>query len=89
MLRVGLTNQLNIMVGAKATNALSETFSVCSVRGGKAAEACFREGKLISYKERENISKTRDHGTSIQFKPDPKIFKETTELDYDKLRKQI
>lgn len=76
-------------VGAKATNALSETFSVCSVRDGKAAEACFKEGKLISYKERENTSKTRKHGTSIQFKPDSKIFKETTELDYDKLHKQI
>lgn len=76
-------------VGAKATNALSKTFAVYSIRDGKAAEAYFEEGKLIFYKERENTRKTRTHGTAIQFSPDPKIFKETTELDYDKLRKQI
>ena len=74
-------------VGAKATNALSAEFSVSSVRDGKRAEAHFKKGKLIDYKE----EKWRDgeHGTSIQFKPDPEIFKATTEVDYNWIRKTL
>ena len=51
MLRVGLTNQSNTMVGAKATNALSESFKVISQRQGAEAIAEFKKGELVSYKE--------------------------------------
>ena len=74
-------------VGAKATNALSETFSVSSVRDGKHALAAFKKGKLVKYKEEKWHN--NDHGTSIQFRPDPTIFKEGIKLDYTVLRNQI
>jgi DNA gyrase subunit B len=74
-------------VGAKATNALSATFEVESVRDGKHAVARFEKGELKSYKE-EPFTKGL-HGTTIQFLPDETIFKEGIRLDYDALRKQI
>lgn len=75
------------MVGAKATNALSEYFIVESHRNGKLAKAEFKKGKLVSYSE--NNAKDLQTGTAIRFKPDSEIFKEGIELDYDKLRNQI
>lgn len=75
-------------VGAKATNALSETFSVSSVRNGINAVASFKKGELIKYEEKPYKDKTA-HGTSIQFKPDAEIFKEGIELDYTALKKQL
>ena len=75
-------------VGAKATNALSETFSVSSVRDGKIAVAIFKKGELVKYEEKAWKNKT-DHGTCIKFKPDKTIFKEGIELDYTKLKNQL
>ena len=74
-------------VGAKATNALSEFFNVTSIRDGKRAQASFSRGKLLSYKEEKWSDK--EHGTSVQFKPDSEIFKEGIELDYNALRTQL
>ena len=95
MLRVGLTNQLNTMVGAKATNALSSQFTVVSARDGKKATAEFKKGELISYKEEPVISigtgviDKNISGTTVSFIPDETIFKEGIRLDYTALRKQI
>lgn len=89
MLRVGLTNQLNTMVGAKATNALSEYFEVNSKRNGKLATAIFEKGELISYKETDISKIDMTSGTSVIFKPDITIFKEGIEIDQESLRKQI
>ena len=74
-------------VGAKATNALSETFTVMSRRDGKMASAKFARGELVEYKEiKDTMSGT---GTAILFKPDATIFKEGTNLEYAPLRKQL
>lgn len=75
-------------VGAKATNALSEFFTVSSIRDGKHAEARFAKGELLSYNESKWLNK-EDHGTSIQFRPDSSIFKEGNKLDYTALRNQL
>lgn len=74
-------------IGAKATNALSASFSVESTRDGKKAVAKFAKGKLLSYKETKAASKTT--GTLVEFIPDIEIFKEGIELDYTALRNQI
>ena len=74
-------------VGAKATNALSKTFEVKSVRGSKQAIAKFAKGELISYKEES--TKSTVNGTTVKFLPDETIFKEGITLDYDALKKQI
>ena len=73
-------------VGAKATNALSESFVVMSRRDGKMATARFEKGELIEYKEIKDNSGT---GTSIMFKPDATIFKEGIALEYVPLKKQL
>ena len=73
-------------VGAKATNALSESFVVMSRRDGKMATARFEKGELIEYKE---IKDTGGTGTSIMFKPDATIFKEGITLEYAPLKKQL
>ena len=74
-------------VGAKATNALSETFEVVSMRDAKQATAKFARGELVSYQEVgvRGVST----GTTITFKPDAEIFKEGIHLDYNALKKQI
>ena len=74
-------------VGAKATNALSESFEVKSMRNAKQATAKFKRGELISYQE-VGIRGIAT-GTTITFKPDEKIFKEGIHLDYTALKKQI
>ena len=74
-------------VGAKATNALSESFKVISQRQGTEATAEFKKGKLVSYKE--NAVRGIKTGTTIIFKPDKEIFKEGIELDYTALKNQL
>ena len=75
-------------VGAKATNALSKMFHVQSVRDGKIADAHFEKGELIHYKEYKDS--TQDiTGTTVEFIPDPEIFKEGISLDTNLLRKQL
>jgi len=74
-------------VGSKATNALSEFFTVSSARDGKNAIMRFEKGHRKSF-EIKSISKDQ-HGTSIQFKPDVVIFKEGIVLDSKRLSKQL
>ena len=74
-------------VGAKATNALSESFKVISERQGAKAIAEFKKGELVSYKE--NAVRGIKTGTTIIFKPDKEIFKEGIELDYTALKNQL
>ena len=74
-------------VGAKATNALSEFFTVESYRDNHMASATFKQGELVRYAE--GVLKSTSHGTTVQFKPDAEIFKEGISLDYNALKKQI
>ena len=74
-------------VGAKATNALSKTFEVISMRDSKQATAKFQRGELVSYKE--FAVRGIATGTTITFLPDEEIFKEGIHLDYSALKKQI
>lgn len=59
-------------VGSKAVNALSNTFSVQSYRGGKTRTAEFSKGVLLSDQEKET---TQRNGTAITFIPDESIFR--------------
>ena len=74
-------------VGAKATNALSKTFTVTSIRDGKIATMEFKKGKRINFIVNKYTGK--ETGTEISFTPDEEIFKEGIELDYESLKKQI
>ncbi len=60
-------------VGTKAVNALSDEFTVQSIRDGKTKVARFTRGDLV---KQDNITKSKDPaGTIIQFKPDGSVFK--------------
>lgn len=59
-------------VGTKAVNALSESFSVKSVRDGKFVEAHFKKGNLID-QTRKKATK-EPNGTTVTFIPDDEIF---------------
>lgn len=60
-------------VGTKAVNALSEEFTVRSVREGKFREAVFRKGEL-SGTEEGDAAPGEKNGTFVAFKPDPELF---------------
>ena len=74
-------------VGSKATNALSEYFIVNSYRDNKKATMTFERGKRKSFIVEDY--KSNETGTTITFKPDKEIFKETIELDKNNIKKLL
>src|SRR5579859_138521 len=65
-------------VGAKCVNAVSEWFEVEVSRNGEIHHMEFERGKTT--KKLHVIGKTKSTGTLITFKPDPEIFRDTTEF---------
>jgi len=59
-------------VGSKAVNALSNSFTVQSYRGGKTRIAEFSKGVLLNDHEKET---TQRNGTAVTFIPDESIFR--------------
>ncbi|PKR77443.1 DNA topoisomerase (ATP-hydrolyzing) subunit B [Halalkalibacillus sediminis] len=70
-------------VGASVVNALSETCEVHVHRDGKEYLQSYKRG--IPQNEVSVIGETDITGTITHFKPDPEIFSETQEFDYDNL----
>jgi topoisomerase-4 subunit B len=60
-------------VGLKATNALSDEFTVYAVREGKMKKADFSLGNLV--KEHNQVKTKEPNGTFISYHADPAIFK--------------
>lgn len=60
-------------VGTKAVNALSNEFTVYSVREGQMKQARFNQGNLEE--ETEVLSSPKRNGTQVYFIPDDSIFK--------------
>ena len=73
-------------VGTKAVNALSQSFTVRSVRDGQFREARFEGGHLVGDEEGTTNEKT---GTCIFFEADRNIFSPTYKIKEDFLRKRI
>lgn len=72
-------------IGAKATCLSSLYFNVSVVRDGKHAMASWEKGELVKYKE-EDWKDKEEHGTSIQFAPDPEVYNlEPIKIDFDVL----
>ena len=74
-------------VGASVVNALSTYLKVTVTRDGKIYQQEYQRGKR-AYKVKE-IGVSEDHGTSVEFKADGEIFKETTVYDYETLRVRL
>lgn len=67
-------------VGMSVVNALSEWLEVIVKRDGKKYFQAYKKGKPTC--EVKIIGQTKESGTEIIFKPDPKIFEETV-FDYE------
>jgi len=74
-------------VGAKCVNAVSEWFEVDVSRDGQVHHMEFERGKTV--KKLEVIGKAKGTGTAVTFKPDPEIFRETTEFKTEIIGKRL
>jgi DNA gyrase subunit B len=74
-------------VGASVVNALSKWLTVKVRRDGKLYCQKYEYGKEVS--DLEVIGETTETGTSVEFLPDPEIFTDTTEYDFDTLFKRL
>ena len=74
-------------VGSSVVNALSTQLDVRVHKNGKIHYQEYRRGVVVD--DLTVIGDTDRHGTTVHFTPDPKIFTETTEFDFDKLAKRI
>lgn len=70
-------------VGASVVNALSEYLEVYVHLNGKIHYQKYHRG--VPACDLQVIGKTDVTGTKVHFKPDPEIFTENTEFDYDTL----
>jgi DNA gyrase subunit B len=68
-------------VGASVVNALSTTTEVRVKRDGKLHEIVFERGQTV--KKLAVIGDAEDTGTTVRFKADADIFKETQVYEYD------
>jgi DNA gyrase subunit B len=74
-------------VGASVVNALSEWLVVQVHRDGNIYEMRFSRGGIT---QEIKVVGTTDHtGTTVTFKPDPEIFRDTTEYDYEILHTRM
>ncbi len=76
-------------VGAKCVNAVSEWFKVEVLRDGKIYSIGFERGKTVQKLKVIGELKKNTTGTNITFKPDPQIFKETTEYKTERIRHRL
>jgi DNA gyrase subunit B len=74
-------------VGASVVNALSEWLEVEVYKDGRIYFQRFERGKAVT--ELEDRGPTDRTGTTVRFKADPEIFRETTEYDYETLQVRL
>ncbi len=77
-------------VGASVVNALSNWLEVEVATDGKLYRQRFERGNIVS--ELECVGDLEDPtqtGTTVRFKADPEIFKESTEYEYETLQTRL
>ena len=74
-------------VGASVVNALSEWLEVYVNRNGNRYYQKFSRGKRVN--QLEIIGTSEGTGTTVVFKADKEVFKETTVYEYETLRKRL
>ena len=74
-------------VGASVVNALSEWLEVRVYKDGNIYEMKFARGHVTH--PMKVVGQTDKTGTEVVFKPDPEMFTETTEYDYETLHTRM
>ena len=75
-------------VGSSVVNALSEWLEVEVAQNGHVYQQRFSNGGHPDYDLKE-IGTSSAIGTTIRFKPDPEIFRETTVYDFETLERHL
>lgn len=76
-------------VGATVTNALSEWLQVTIYRQGKIYKISFKDGGMLDVPFHvDGDCPMSWHGTTVRFKPDPKIFP-NTKFSYDTIAQRL
>ncbi|MCA1840637.1 MAG: DNA topoisomerase (ATP-hydrolyzing) subunit B [Actinomycetota bacterium] len=77
-------------VGVSVVNALSVKLQVEVARDGGLWAATFEKGKTTSGLTKvKSLSDSSKTGTAVTFWPDPDVFTETTEYDYDTVSRRL
>jgi DNA gyrase subunit B len=76
-------------VGASVVNALSEWLEVKVYSNGKIYHQRYERGKVVTELTVIGECSSDQTGTEVMFKPDPVMFTETTEYDYDILKQRL
>lgn len=74
-------------VGSSVVNALSTTLDVKVYKDGKIYHQQYQRGAVNE--DLKVIGETQLHGTEVHFVPDPEIFQETTEFNFEKLATRV
>ncbi|RMF96066.1 MAG: DNA topoisomerase (ATP-hydrolyzing) subunit B [Candidatus Schekmanbacteria bacterium] len=74
-------------VGVSVVNALSEWLELETRYKGQIYTQKYKRGEPET--ELKCLGKTKKSGTTIRFKPDKEIFKETTEFSFDTISKRL
>ncbi|MGM1045834.1 DNA topoisomerase IV subunit B [Paenibacillus uliginis N3/975] len=74
-------------VGVSVVNALSSKVVVQVRRDGQIYQQEYQRG--VPQYDIKVVGETDDHGTTVTFLPDPEIFTETTEYDYNTLLTRV
>ncbi len=74
-------------VGSSVVNALSTQLDVTVFKQGQKYYQEYHRGVVGS--DLKMIGETDRHGTTVHFTPDPTIFTETTEFEFQKLAKRV
>ncbi|MGM9902827.1 DNA gyrase subunit B [Enterococcus sp. 10A9_DIV0425] len=74
-------------VGSSVVNALSVLLDVKVYKDGNVYYQEYRRGAVVN--DLKIIEQTDRHGTTVHFIPDPEIFTETTDFDFNKLATRV
>lgn len=74
-------------VGSSVVNALSKEMTATVRRGGQEYSQAYSRG--VPTTKLQKVRPVRAHGTSIDFKPDPKIFGERLRFDLAVIRERL
>ncbi|MBH45387.1 MAG: DNA topoisomerase (ATP-hydrolyzing) subunit B [Flavobacteriaceae bacterium] len=74
-------------VGVSCVNALSEELKATVFREGKIWEQTYKRGKPLA--PVESVGTTDKNGTLVTFKPDPQIFQQVFEYNYETLSQRM
>ena len=76
-------------VGSSVVNALSDYLEAEVVKGGEVHRIRFEHGEVVFPVQVVDSAERSAHGSTVSFKPDHTIFKDTAEFEYGRIRRRL